>query len=476
MHQGGSANFFSQITKVRILVLIALMVLMGFWLRTFNLHLTGLWMDELHSVVGADPGKTAAQVIEYSKQDQPPLFFLILHAWFHVFSYNDHSGQILVALIGCGGIIAMYFVGKEYKNVTVGLVAAFLTAINYFHIDASRQVRFYPLVFLLSALSFLFFLRIIRRGKAEHFLLYILSTSALLNTHYFGLVVFASQFLIFLIIIFWKTVSDVSFLARCFLSGLAVALSFSHWLPVVISDLGIPQFHAQKLQWYFPALFHWVYFKDIVTATICAALIGLALWHIFSAFKQKNLTIQQVVLVGWVSFTVLIPLLYSLLRMPMLEYKYTFITLPGIFLLIAAGLEAIPLWKVRGLIILVLFVSFFTNAMVVKPIYYAKPVEHWREVTKAVLQSESDDQVVFSYYSWYYRYYFKVFGAKNQPLEPQYADFETWLNRSDKVWVLISTRFPDAGLSKEQEDRLNKEYNLEKELTFSDTIARLYRR
>jgi 4-amino-4-deoxy-L-arabinose transferase-like glycosyltransferase len=473
MMQGVQTKSYERLAQSPAPLLLASMMVLGFALRLFNLDATGLWMDELHSVIGSDPGKTVSQVIEYCKQDQPPLFFLMLHGWFKIFPYEDFSGQALVAITGSLGIIAIYFAGKEWKNINVGLIAAFLATINYFHVDASRQIRFYPLVFLLSTLSFLFFLRIFKRRKTTDFILYAIFTSALLNTHYFGLVVFASQFLIFLTIIFWKG-TDVRFVISSLAAGVIVGLSFLHWIPVVISDLGISEFHAQKLDWYFPARFHWVYFRDIVTALVCAVLAFLAIRDFWFSFIRKQTTQEQIVLAGWLAFGFGIPLVYSLLRMPMLEYKYTFITLPAVFLLMAMGLDSLQSKKVKLTVVAVLFISFHVNALFLKPIYLAKPTEQWREVAKAALETDGEDQVVFTRYAWYHRYYFKMYGSAHQPLEPQFADFEAWLDTSDKVWVLVSTRFNDPGLSDSQQKLLEKNFRLVKELTFTDTQAKYY--
>ena len=53
----------------------------GAFIRFFGLEYSSLWLDELYSMLGSDPGKTWTEVYEYSKNDQPPLFFFILHGW-----------------------------------------------------------------------------------------------------------------------------------------------------------------------------------------------------------------------------------------------------------------------------------------------------------------------------------------------------------------------------------------------------------
>jgi uncharacterized membrane protein len=450
------------------------MLIAGFLLRIFNLEVTGLWMDEIHSANGTDPDNSLAEVIEYCKRDQPPVFFVMLHYWYKLFSFNDFSGRLFVVLTGCAGIISMFFVGREFKNDMVGLAASFITTINYFHVDFSRQIRFYPLVFLLASLSFLFFLRIFKRRRVVDFVLYSVSTAALLNTHYFGMVVFASQFILFVYIIFWKRISDWRFITASLLSGVIAGLSFLHWLPVIQSDLQIPEFHVQQIPWYFPALYYWVYFRDVVTCVIFAAMIFLALRGIYSRWKGKSSSIEDVILLGWVGLGFLIPLIYSLLRMPMMEYKYTFIVVPGIFIFVALGFEAITRASLKPILAAVLLASFLINSIFVNSIYFRKPFEAWREVTEEIKKTGHLNEVAFTEYAWYFRYYFKVLDVRTHPYEPAFADFKGLTDQFNAVWVLRQTRYPDRGLLPEQETYLKEHFRLEKELTFIDANAKYY--
>jgi 4-amino-4-deoxy-L-arabinose transferase-like glycosyltransferase len=450
------------------------LVIAGLLLRLVNLQVVGLWMDELHSTVGTDPDKTLTEVLEYCKADQPPLFFLLLHWWFRIFPYNDLSGRIFAVITGVLGIWSMYLLGKEYKNYKVGIIAAFLTTINYFHVDHSRQIRFYPMVFLFSALSYYFFIRIIKRAKPADFIFYILSTSALLNTHYFGMVVFASQFILFAYIILWKKIKDVRFILYSLGSGVAVGLSFLHWLPVVLSDLTIAEFHIQPLKWYFLVSYYGFYFRDYITGMVCAWLGFLAVRQLSFRAKTKSLQPEDVIVIGWIVLGFLLPVLYSVLRMPMLEYKYSMIVVPAILLIIAFGFDTIPQQKFKLPVVAVLVVSFAINTIFIRPIYYRAPFEEWREVTKEIIKTDRDTQLVFSSYAWYYRYYFKVNKSVNPPLEPAYANFDALLKNANQVWVVHSTRFPDSGLSQVQQDSLNANFNFEKQVDFVDAIATSY--
>lgn len=452
------------------------LVISAFFFRFFNLEINGLWLDEIHSAIGAAPDKTINEVLEYCKKDQPPFFFLMLHYWYKGFGYNDFTGRFFVILTGLIGIVAVYFLGKECKNESVGLFASFLSAVNYFHIDFSREVRFYPLVFLLTAFSYLFFLRVFKKGTTMNYFLYFLSTSLLLNTHYFGMVVFASQMIIFFVVLALFRNHSLSFVCKSIFTGILVGLSFLHWIPNVLSDLNIETFHAQPVVWYFPVSFYWVYFRDIVTCLVTASLLIVALRKIFFTGKQKSDSLVKMILLGWILLGMLIPLTYSLVRMPMLEYKYTIIILPSLFVLIAIGFDAISKQLIRVLIILVLTGSFLVNAFFVQTIYFRQSVEHWREAARLIADAKMENEVVFTDYAWYLRYYFTVYKIPSQPLEQRYADFSAHIKQSKNVWVIRNMRYPDQGLSVDQQNLIDGCFKLREEINYPDLNIKLYSR
>lgn len=462
-----------------------LIVLLALFFRFFSLNETGLWMDEIHSAIGADPEKSIEQVLEYCKQDQPPLFFLLLHKWYQALGYNDFVGRLFGILTGLFGIIGIYFVGVEFKNSKVGLYSAFLTAINYFHIDYSRQVRFYPLVFLFASLSYLFFLRALKNKKPLDFLMYALSTAALLNTHYFGMVVFASQFLIFIFVVFVNRINDTKFILWSLSSATLAGLSFLHWVPVVLSDLQIASYHLPQVEWYFPIQYYYVYFRDPITCVVCGTLSLFAVREMVRGMQVGLFKLEYLVLLCWILLSFLIPLLYSLFKIPMLEYKYTFIALPAFFLLAAFGFDSDFLNQafskrrvaIKTYLCIVLVSMFVLNALFLKKLYLNRhPWQSWREVSQLVLKSDSKDQIVLSNFTWYFRYYFKIYESKGLIVEPRYIDIER-LKKSQLIWVVTSTIFPDMGLEQAQQKLLSEKFVLDKEETFGDfTVKRFVSR
>ena len=168
-------------------------ILLGTGLRLYHLDYQSLWLDEIYSMIGSNPDQSFASMIAYCRNDQPPAFFTLLYYWFKAFGYTPYAGRLLAAIIGVIGIVFVYFLGKEVRDKETGLFAALIAAFNYFQIYYSQEVRFYSLLFLLATLSYLFFIRIIKWDKGSDYFLYVIFTTLAMYTHYYGLVILASQ-------------------------------------------------------------------------------------------------------------------------------------------------------------------------------------------------------------------------------------------------------------------------------------------
>ncbi len=359
---------------------------------------------------GSDPDQTWAWVVEYCHYDQPPAYFFMMHAWFKVFPFNDISGRVAATLVGLAGIVAMYFFGKEVKDARTGLIAATITTFSYIHILFSQEVRFYTLLFLASALSYFFFIRAVKYKALRDFIFYGISTSIALYTHYFGLVLFASQGLIFcLLLIFYPF--ERRFLILSVATAMIVAVSIIPWVPVFFSDIQIKEFWIQMEPFYFPIKYFYVYFKDVVS---CIVFGSALIYYAFRTYKQyvTSHSISQVefILIASVLFSVLIPLAYSLLRTPMLQVRYTLITLPALILMISLGLMYLNARYQVILIAITCCTSFF-SLVVVEEYYSSIRKEDWRGIVTKVIEEGRPGDLVVSSQPWYCNYYFKTLGS-----------------------------------------------------------------
>lgn len=398
----------------RTLVFFLLILSLAALLRFYALEKDGLRYDELHSIIPTHPDQQLADVIEYSKGDQPPLFFVMLHGWFQVFPYNETSGKALCALLGVLGTGAMFFLGKEVAGNTAGLASMFVTAFTSFHIYYSQELRFYGLLFLLSALSFWAFIKFLRSPVILNQCIFIIVSVALLYTHYFALVVVVTQATVF-IIFGVREKSPLSFWLKGILVAIATLVLFSPWLSVILNDIQISSFwisapdlnffaetFTRYFQGWWPLSFKWV------LTVLLLGLIAFFIFQVFSAERTRDEKTKSLVVLIWMILTLLIPYVYSLIRVPMMVDRYTMITLPAVILTIAIGwtwLKPMP----AKIIIAIIFVVCVTRVL---NRYYKKPMKpQYREITQEVINHNKNRLPVFSQHAWHLNYYTRKYAV-----------------------------------------------------------------
>ncbi len=424
---------------------------------------------------GADPDQSFADIIAYCKTDQPPLFFLLLHFWFKVFSFNDFYGRLFVAIIGILGVVSVFFLGKEVKNARVGIIAAFITSLNYFQIVYSQEVRFYSLLFLLSSLSFLFFIRSTKQMSIFNFICYSLFTSAAIYTHYYGMVVAGTQALLFLGTILFRP--SRRFLLYGLGSGILILIAISPWLPTYFNDSKITNFWIQPVAFpLFLANYFYHYFESYVIATLLLISILYFLGFTFVNYfrKGEQIRIEYWFIFGWIFFSYSIPLVYSVMVSPMLIIRYTIIVLPAILVLVGLGFDSFTeRYFVTALII---FVLVTVNKLFFDLHYYDIPrKEQLREVVKEVIKDDKKPAVIFSYYAWHYNYYFKSLDSKDTVTHPLSVDYKAVLDRVDYVW-LIQCHEDNIGATNEQLALIEQMFVPLKEIKFIGARGKLFTR
>jgi mannosyltransferase len=120
-------------------------------------------------------------------ESTPPLYYLVAWFWSRPFGTGEAWMRSLSALAGTASILVVYLGAVALPLPRrAGLIAAAMVAVSPVLIWFSQDARAYALVFLLTALSFLFFARA-RRGGARRDLAWWAVFSALaIATHYFA--------------------------------------------------------------------------------------------------------------------------------------------------------------------------------------------------------------------------------------------------------------------------------------------------
>ena len=177
------------------LLAVSLISVIALILRFKGLTFQSYWFDELYSVATAIPGNSFQDILDGSfRSVHPPLFHSMLWGWFKLFGFSELSGRAFPALFGTLCVPVIYLLGKDLFNVETGIYAAAFAAFNIFLIQYSQEVRPYSLLLLLSLMSLLFYVRTLKTGKRMNLVSFILATTALLYTHYYGFLILAVEF------------------------------------------------------------------------------------------------------------------------------------------------------------------------------------------------------------------------------------------------------------------------------------------
>ncbi|MDX6609426.1 MAG: mannosyltransferase [Solirubrobacterales bacterium] len=183
------------------LVALAGIVLLGALLRFATLDLQSYRYDEAVTVGRVlHPSLFSTLSAVPHSESTPPLYYLVAWIWSRPFGTGEVWMRSLSALAGTASIVVVYLCAVALPLPRrAGLIAAATVAVSPVLIWFSQDARAYALVFLLTALSFLFFARA-RRGSAPWDLAWWAVFSSLaIATHYFaGFVIVAEGALLIL--------------------------------------------------------------------------------------------------------------------------------------------------------------------------------------------------------------------------------------------------------------------------------------
>ncbi|HML24238.1 MAG TPA: glycosyltransferase family 39 protein [Aggregatilinea sp.] len=222
-------RIFPAVSNKGRLALLTLILLLAFALRAHDAGVRSLWEDEGWTML-LSKGPGVGDVVRTMVYDQhPPLYFVLLNLWRGVAGETEFATRFLGILIGVVAVAGIAPLGRALFGAKAGVLAALLLALADLHIDLSQEVRHYALMATFAVLSSLFYVRWVRHSTRASRVGWVLTSLALMYTHYLGAFVLMTQGFHLLL-----CVRPRAKLAQgVFLLG-AVGVGFLPWLPVVI--------------------------------------------------------------------------------------------------------------------------------------------------------------------------------------------------------------------------------------------------
>ncbi|MBX2999467.1 MAG: hypothetical protein KF893_13205 [Caldilineaceae bacterium] len=455
-------------------IILALWVFVAILIRSLLISWQPLWWDEGYSVYFATEPMTT--MLRLTVQDiHPPLYYALLHGWLTLWgSASPLALRSFSILIGVLAIPAIWWLARILfpARSRRALLSVLLLTISPMHIFYSQEVRMYGLELLLGIVSTGFFWRMADCGPqtadsrqrtaenahhAPHSLQspipniqypisislgYILSTTALLYTEYYAVLLPLAHFVWAL----WFFRSDLRRLGQLVVADLVVALLYLPWLIYAIPELMayIPQkIIADADRPLGPLLYLWRHFSTFVGGHIptaepalywlqlssaIAVALFIAIWLISRQppvpSPQSPIPSPQ----SFITFLLLLPTTVAFLinlRLPFFPdggERVLLFVLPFFLLLLASGMDT--LWRRRsvwnrlgaGLGWAGLSIAALTGIWT----FYTVPryaENDYRPLIRQTVQQGSDEDMIFAVYPWqvgYWRAYAPIWGRGEQ--------------------------------------------------------------
>lgn len=148
----------------------------------------GLWNDEYVSWYIASQNDIGIFFEKMLSNCHTPLYYIYLKLWMFVFPDTDLSLRYSSVVPSVLSILVMYFAGKEIKDKNLGIICAGFTAISSFCIYFAQEARLYSLIFLISSLILLFFIKSAKEQSNQNLYIYFILNAILCLTHTLGII------------------------------------------------------------------------------------------------------------------------------------------------------------------------------------------------------------------------------------------------------------------------------------------------
>ncbi|HLG72674.1 MAG TPA: glycosyltransferase family 39 protein [Chloroflexota bacterium] len=383
---------------------VTVLLLAAAFLRVFRLDLQAATGDDAFSLMIAQ--HSLGEIVQLAKHElHPPLFYFILHFWQMPAGTSEFAGRYLAAGFGVLAVAAMGRLGLALGGRGLMLAGLLLASINPFLIDFAQQVRAYPQMVGLLAISIYLQCRLLQRPTRGRWVAYSAVTALALYSHLFAFFVLLAEDVVFLILALRRQFKAV---IPWVLSQLAIGLAYVPWLAVdsaalqsygndMVRAASLPAMAASLVPTFVSGLGSSASSREIALVLALVAS-GLLLWRLLPSDKPPEdysdgdnrreaatakagalglpwrgyASSRSVLLLAcWLLVPVLAVWAISFSR-PIFYERYMVIILPAFLLLAAAGaLEFSRVWTPAGVVLLVVLCA---PSIARLPGYYGKVV------------------------------------------------------------------------------------------------------
>ncbi len=353
------------LNRRNILLLSIFFILIGIFLRVYQLNFENYWFDELVDFWVADPNISfnATFLRRELVDDQTPyLFQLFLKIYLKIFGYYPEIGRNVSLLFGVLSIPLAGILSYQVSKNNSFLLTILLVSINIYLIKYSQETRTYTLVFLLSIISLIFYYKIISSDLVSFkriyiFFLFVIFTILGLSSHPFVFIIFFSQIAYFIYSFFvFRNKNFLFLLSIPFILIAYLIINYNY----LISQLSYNEYFLAHESWKF---YYNYYFSRFFGSKIMGSIYLSILIFLIIRFRKKILFTSNsyLPLIFILFFSYIVPLFYGLIKVPILTDRYIIFVLIPILILISVLIFEIDNRKLKILLLISILIPTIIN-------------------------------------------------------------------------------------------------------------------
>ena len=373
-----------------------LVVAIAFVARLYHLDVQSLWFDEIVTVALAHLSWYNGLVGLLGQGIQlTPLFHWVIKLWLTV-GDSDWLVRAPTMLVGILTVPIVFKLGQFYFGNTVGLLTAFIFAINPYQVWYGQEVKLYTLLVFASSGAILAFGQMLRSEGRQGVWSMMLFNLLGFTAHYFMFLISTVQFLYLA-----STIKQTHLVLRRWIMAQVIpVLALIPWWLFIIKQqhfaVGIGW--IPRPRWFDPLLTLWNFsfgYTGELSIITLVSLAVMALGLIMGLGQAWRRPLLGWLMTLWLVFPPAITLLLSFHRLSFYVDRYLLIISPVSTLLIVCGLLSIRPWLLRWGVSLVFVVAtlFGLGNVYFNPVNFNK--DDWRTLARKVdLQAQPGDMVI----------------------------------------------------------------------------------
>lgn len=419
--------------------LLSFIISLGIFYRLYHANFDDYWLDEFFGFWISDPSLEFKETLSRSfgpGWGQNLLFDFLLKYYYAIFGYYPENGRYFTVFLSSVSIILITYLSYQIDDSKSYILTAFITSHCWYLISYSQEVRSYSFGFLLALISFIFFIHLIKSkediitNKKIIFVLYnLINLIGLINHIFFALLVF-SHF-IFLLNFFNEKNKIKYFLTNYLILGVIYLLIM---FPFLEKNLASKDFWVSQvgfeffISYFFPRFFG----SKLMGYLYLIIFLFLLIKSKEIIFSKKSIFQLFLILIFSSYF---FPLIYSLIKLPILIDRYIiFVLIPIILFISILTFKQNDIIK-KTLIVLIVLFTFSNNYLEIFKRNSSKP--EFKQALKHIQSQNNLDIFIpsnsFEGHEWLLNYLKKINYSQYKRL--QFLEYKN-LGNQNQIWYL----------------------------------------